>query len=37
LVLLQQTKNDELARAESALEETALELKTLTEEVQVVK
>jgi myosin heavy subunit len=37
LVLLQQTKNDEMARAESALEKTALELKTLIEEVQVVK
>jgi hypothetical protein len=37
LVLLQQTKNDEMARAESALEKTALELKTLIDEVQVVK
>jgi Rad3-related DNA helicase len=37
LVPLQQTKNDELARAESALEKTALKLKTLIEEVQVVK
>jgi epidermal growth factor receptor substrate 15 len=37
LVLLQQIKNDEMARAESALEKTALELKTLFKEVQVVK